>query len=216
MRQDHAGPADGGWSPQPAGHRPPCGYQLGGECGGRHVDIEELYNSVGTYKFGKLSLAELTQSCHAIKGPGVGAPDHAPQIAHAIRFTVDCTTDDFIWPARHEAGVSDPDCPPMGARFRLAADYDLSGFSPKARVILRAMKRYGLLLADNGSNWYFQGTSEDGWDTDMLDELKSIPAGAFEAVDASSLMSMRSHTQPGCARKRRSSYVPVLVRRKTR
>ena len=112
----------------------------------------------------------------------------AGEIAHAIRFTVDCTTDDFIWPARHEAGVSDPDCPPMGARFRLAADYDLSGFSPKARVILRAMKRYGLLLADNGSNWYFQGTVDRHWRNGLLDQLKAVPASAFEAVDERACM----------------------------
>jgi hypothetical protein len=112
----------------------------------------------------------------------------AGEIAHAIRFTVDCTTDDFIWPARHEAGVSDPDCPPMGARFRLAAGYDLSGFSPKARVILRAMKRYGLLLADNGSDWYFQGTVDRHWRNGLLDQLKAVPASAFEAVDEGACM----------------------------
>jgi hypothetical protein len=109
-------------------------------------------------------------------------------IAHAIRFTVGCTTDDFIWPARHEAGVSDPDCPPMGARFRLRSDVDLSGFSPKATVILRAMQRYGLLLADNGSDWYFQGTVDAHWRDGLLDQLKSVPASAFEAVDESACM----------------------------
>jgi hypothetical protein len=109
-------------------------------------------------------------------------------IAHAIRFTVDCTTDDFLWPARHEAGVSDPDCPPMGARFRLRSDFDLTGFSPKATVILRAMQRYGLLLADNGSDWYFQGTIDGHWRNGLLDQLKSVPASSFEAVDESACM----------------------------
>jgi hypothetical protein len=112
----------------------------------------------------------------------------AGAIAHAIRFTVDCTTDDFIWPARHEAGVSDPDCPPMGARFRLRSDFDLTGFSPKATVILRAMQRYGLLLADNGSDWYFQGTVDAHWRNGLLDQLKTVPASAFEAVDESACM----------------------------
>jgi len=74
----------------------------------------------------------------------------------------------------------------MGARFRLKASCDLSGFSPKARVILRAMKRYGLILADNGPNWYFQGTQGPRGTNHVLDELKTVPASAFEAVDTSS------------------------------
>jgi hypothetical protein len=122
----------------------------------------------------------------------------AGEIPHAIRFTVDCTTDDFIWPARHEAGVSDPDCPPMGARFRLRSDFDLSGFSPKAKVILRAMKRYGLLLADNGSDWYFQGTVDGHWRNALLDQLKSVPASAFEAVDESACMVDRDSGKADC------------------
>jgi hypothetical protein len=63
----------------------------------------------------------------------------------------------------------------------------MSGFRQDTRVVLRAMKRYGLVLADNGSPWYFQGTSEKGWPSGMLDELKTIPARAFVAVDTSSL-----------------------------
>ena len=110
------------------------------------------------------------------------------RIAHAIRFTVSCTHDSYVWPARHEAGVNDPDCSPMGARFRLRSNFDLSDFSPKARVILRAMKRYGLILADNGSNWYFQGTRDGLWRNRLLDQLKSVPASAFEAVDVSACM----------------------------
>jgi hypothetical protein len=109
-------------------------------------------------------------------------------IDHAIRFTVSCTTDAYVWPARHEAGVNDPDCPPMGARFRLKASFDLDGFSPRARTILRAMQTYGLMLADNGSNWYFQGTRDGQWRNDLLDQLKTVPASAFEAVDVSACM----------------------------
>jgi hypothetical protein len=112
----------------------------------------------------------------------------AGEIAHAIRFTFACTTDAYVWPARHQAGVDDPDCPPMGARFRLKAGFDLSGFSPKARVILRAMQRYGMIVADNGSDWYFQGARDRHWRNALLDELKTIPAGSFEAVDASGCM----------------------------
>ncbi len=110
-------------------------------------------------------------------------------ITHAIRLTAQSTDTSFIWPARHDAGTSsDPSLPPMGARFRLKASYDISGFSPQARVVLRAMQHYGLILADNGSNWYFGGTADQNWPIALVDELKQIPAGAFEAVDESSLM----------------------------
>jgi hypothetical protein len=112
----------------------------------------------------------------------------AGSIRHAIRFTVSCTTDAYVWPARHEAGVNDPECPPMGARFRLTADFGLDGFGPRARTILRAMQRYGLMVADNGSNWYFQGTRDRHWRNHLLDQLKTVPASAFEAVDVSGCM----------------------------
>ena len=82
-------------------------------------------------------------------------------ITHAIRMTAEATDTSYLWPARHEAGTSsNPDLPPMGARFRLKASYDISGYSPQAQVVLRAMQHYGLILADNGSNWYFGGTAD--------------------------------------------------------
>ncbi|HET7488619.1 MAG TPA: hypothetical protein VFJ85_11870 [Acidimicrobiales bacterium] len=110
-------------------------------------------------------------------------------VDHAIRMTAQRTDRSYVWPARHQAGAArDPSLPPMGARFRLKGAFSLAGFRPDTQAVLRAMQHYGLILADNGSNWYFTGTSEDGWDPAMLDELKTIPAGAFEAVDASSLM----------------------------
>ncbi|HEY8019127.1 MAG TPA: hypothetical protein VIG53_06475 [Actinomycetota bacterium] len=109
----------------------------------------------------------------------------AGEVDHAIRFTVDCTSRSFLWPARHQAGSSDGRCPPMGARFRLKRGFSLAGFSDDAKVILRGMKRYGLVLADNGSDWYFQGTVDPGWTNGLLDQLKTIPAGAFVAVDIS-------------------------------
>ncbi len=109
----------------------------------------------------------------------------AGHIDHAIRFTVDCTTTAYIWPARHQAGVSDSHCPPMGARFRLRSGFDISGFSADAQVILRAMQRYGMIVADNGTNWYFQGTVDPGWTNGLLDQLKTVPAKAFAAVDES-------------------------------
>jgi hypothetical protein len=110
-------------------------------------------------------------------------------VTHAIRFTTDITDRRHIWPARHDAGsVSNRAYPPMGARFRLRASYPLRGLRPDTKVVLRAMKHYGLVLADNGSPWYFQGVSQKGWPIGMLDQLKQIPARAFVAVNTRSLM----------------------------
>lgn len=123
--------------------------------------------------------------------PGLLRQDEvaAGHVGHAIRMTVQATDKSFIWPARHQAGsVTDPNYAPMGARFRLKASVDISRFSRNSQVVLTAMKDYGLIVADNGSNWYFQGAAEPGWDNTMLDELKSIPAGDFEAVNTSSLI----------------------------
>ncbi|HTZ07469.1 MAG TPA: hypothetical protein VMB72_00260, partial [Acidimicrobiales bacterium] len=84
---------------------------------------------------------------------------------HAIRFTARCTEQAYLWPARHEAGQDDPSCPPMGARFRLDAGFTLpaSQCSAMCQTVLETMKTYGLILADNGSNWYFQGTADTRW-----------------------------------------------------
>ncbi len=106
-------------------------------------------------------------------------------IDHAIRFTAELTRDEHLWPARHDAGSANDGYPPMGARFRLVDDYDISDYSRKAQVILQAMKTYGMILADNGSNWYFQGAVDDRWRNSLLDQLKQVPASAFEAVDVS-------------------------------
>ncbi|TMK50895.1 MAG: hypothetical protein E6G59_09420 [Actinobacteria bacterium] len=104
-------------------------------------------------------------------------------------MTAQQTDRSYIWPARHQAGAANnANLPPMGARFRLKAGYDISPFRADTQTILRAMKKYGLIVADNGSNWYFQGNAENGWNTSMLDQLKTVPASAFEAVDESSLM----------------------------
>ena len=109
---------------------------------------------------------------------------------HAIRFTAQCTQQSYLWPARHEAGQANGDCPPMGARFRLNASFTLPASSCAAfcQTVLRTMKTYGLILADNGSNWYFQGTADRRWTYTDVDQLKAIPASAFVAVDESCLM----------------------------
>jgi hypothetical protein len=117
----------------------------------------------------------------------------ARAVDHAIRFTTNVTDRRYLWPARHQAGaVDDPRFPPMGARFRLKASYRIAAsLRPDTKAVLRAMKRYGLVLADNGSPWYFQGTADERWPEGLLDELKQVPASAFEAVDTSSLMISR-------------------------
>ena len=76
----------------------------------------------------------------------------------------------------------------MGARFRLRKGFSLNGFSPAAQVILKAMKHYGMIIADNGSDWYFQGTMDSRWTNALLDQLKTVPASAFVAVDESACM----------------------------
>jgi hypothetical protein len=110
-------------------------------------------------------------------------------IDHAIRFTVDETQMSYIWPARHQAGgTNDPNVPPMGLRVRLKAGYDISGFSAQMRVILQAMKDYGMFVADNGSSWYVTGAPDERWDNDMLHTLDVLEGSDFEAVDESGLM----------------------------
>ncbi len=113
----------------------------------------------------------------------------AGEIAHAVRFTVPDTQRAYLWPARHFASdEGDPAYPPMGARFRLRADVDIDGYSPDVQVILRALQRYGMFLADNGSAWYLSGVPDEGWDNDMLRELLEVTGSDLEAVDVSSLM----------------------------
>jgi hypothetical protein len=113
----------------------------------------------------------------------------ALNIGHAIRFTTPVIDNTFTWPARHKAGsVNDRNYPPMGARFRIKSSYVIkSTLRPETKAILRAMKKYGIVLSDAGSPWFFQGASDTRWNQQMLDELKKIPASAFEAVNTSSL-----------------------------
>jgi hypothetical protein len=105
------------------------------------------------------------------------------QLDHAIRVTFDSTRNAWVHPASHCAGdTSDPNAPAMGTRLRLKASYGLGGFSGGAKVIAEAMKRYGLIVADNGSNWYLSGSSDRRWDDENLDQLKRIPGDAFQVV----------------------------------
>ncbi len=111
------------------------------------------------------------------------------EIRHAVRFTAPDTRRAYIWPARHYASdLTGSQYPPMGQRFRLKASFDISGYSPQIQVILRALKKYGMILADNGSAWYVSGEHDPRWDDDLLGELKQLRGSDFEAVDVSSLM----------------------------
>jgi hypothetical protein len=106
------------------------------------------------------------------------------EITHAIRFTVRCTSDSHVPPATHDAvpgGCNPSNAPPMGQRVRLKADFDISSYSADAQVFLRAFKKYGMILADNGSNFYFQSEDHPDW-PDGINDLKRVPANAFEAV----------------------------------
>ena len=121
----------------------------------------------------------------------------AGHVDHAMRFTTNVTDRTYVWPARHSAGsVSDHAYPPMGARFRLKASFPISSFSKQEQVVLRAMKTYGLVLADNGSPWFFQGTSDTRWASTFVSDLARVPASAFEAVDTARL---RISTSSGAA-----------------
>jgi len=114
----------------------------------------------------------------------------AGQIRHAIRFTASATNS-YIWPARHLTSGSPSvltSTPPMGARFRLKTAYNITGFAPEMQVILQAMKTYGIILADNGSDWYVSGAPDERWDNDMLHTLDVLSGNDFEAVDESGLM----------------------------
>jgi hypothetical protein len=113
----------------------------------------------------------------------------AGEIRHALRFTAPTTRRAFVWPARHFASsATDLRLPAMGQRFRLRGDFDLSGFSPRNRVILEALQRYGMMLADNGSAWFLSGVPDERWDNDELRQLRQVRGSDFEAVDVSSLL----------------------------
>jgi hypothetical protein len=104
-------------------------------------------------------------------------------IDHALRFTVSRSQRGYIHPATHQAGSStDPNVAPMGARFRLKANFDISRFTGTSRVVLECLRRYGMFVADNGSNWFISGATDARWNDDDLNQLKTVPGSAFEVV----------------------------------
>ena len=117
--------------------------------------------------------------------PGLARYDEVKRghIDHALRFTAERTRRAFVWPARHFASDSiDPNLPAMGQRLRLKRGYDISRFPHQARIVLRALKRYGMILADNGSSWYVSGAPDPRWSNDQLHTLGGVPGRAFEVV----------------------------------
>jgi hypothetical protein len=209
---DYADESDSG--PYPV---PPEALIEGGpqSTGDRHVLVidkdncllYELYSSYpqanGTWQAGSGAIFDLRS--HALRPatwtsadaaglpilPGLVRYDEVAsgEIRHAIRFTAPQTRRAFIWPARHYASsLTGQQYPPMGQRFRLKANYDISGFSGDVQVILRALKKYGMILADNGSSWFISGVPDPRWNNDLLHELSRVSGSAFEAIDESSLM----------------------------
>jgi hypothetical protein len=122
--------------------------------------------------------------------PGLARYDEvaAGAIDHALRFTAPRTRDTYIYPARHDASSSsDASLPPMGLRVRLKASFDTAGFPPQTRVVLQALKLYGMILADNGSPWYISGAPDPRWSNDDLHSLGRLTGADFQVVDTSHL-----------------------------
>ena len=183
-----------------------------------HCKLYELFaaspNGDGTWHAGSGAIFDLNS--HVLRPAGWTSADAAGlpilpglvrkaevdsgHIQHALRFTADDTRDTYIWPARHYASdLTSQTIPPMGQRFRLKATFDISGYPAPIQVILLAMKQYGIILADNGSDWYINGVPDSNWDDDMLvGELGSVKGSDFEAVNVSSLM-LSPRTQVRCA-----------------
>jgi PKD repeat protein len=209
---DYAGESDAGPYPIPAN---PLIEGGGGSDGDRHLlviqqDEKKLYElyaaekqpdgswHAGSGAIFNLSGYELrpagwtsTDAAGLAVLPGLVRYDEvaAGKITHAIRFTAPGTQEAYIWPARHFASsITDPRYPPMGQRFRLKATFNTSGYPAQARVILEGLKKYGMILSDNGGAWYITGAPDDRWDNDALHTLQQVKGSDFEAVNESSLM----------------------------
>jgi hypothetical protein len=124
--------------------------------------------------------------------PGLARYDEVVErgeIGHALRFTVRRSQRGYILPATHFASRrDDPNLPPMGLRLRLKADYDVSGFPAEAQVILKALKKYGMIVADNGGDWFISGAPDPRWDDEALSTLKSVKGVHFEVVDTGPIL----------------------------
>ena len=122
--------------------------------------------------------------------PGLARYDEVARgrIDHALRFTVSRTRRAYVWPARHVASSeTDPSLPPMGLRLRLKQSFDVTGFPRQSRIVLRALKTYGMVVADNGSDWFVSGAPDPRWNNDDLHSLGRVPGSAFEVVDPAAI-----------------------------
>ncbi len=209
---DYADESDPGPYPIPA--NPPI-EGGSGSTGDRHVLLVDTSNCIlyelyaaypqpdGTWQAGSGAIFDLKGNQLRPQGwtsadaaglpilPGLVRYDEvlAGEINHAIRFTVQATQKAYLWPARHYASSNtSTSVPPMGARFRLKSAFNVSGFPPEVQVVLNAMKKYGIIVADNGSNWFVSGVPDERWNNDNLATLHNIPGSNFEAVDESGLM----------------------------
>jgi hypothetical protein len=168
----------------------------------RLYELFALRKSGGKWRAGSGAIWSLTSNALRPEGwtsadaaglailPGLARYDEAAKglIDHALRFTVSRTRRAYVYPARHFASSStDPSLPPMGLRLRLKASFDTSRYPPQARVVLEALKQYGMLVADNGSDWYVSGAPDPGWDNGQLHTLGNVKGDAFEVVDTSPL-----------------------------
>jgi hypothetical protein len=168
----------------------------------RLYELYALYPTSGGWKAGSGAIWNLRSNAVRPAGwtsadaaglpifPGLARYDEVARgvIDHALRFTVERTRRAYVYPARHYASSSDdPSLPPMGLRVRLKASVDISGFPRQARIVLQALKTYGMIVADNGSNWYISGSPNPGWSNDDLHTIGRITGSDFEVVDTSSL-----------------------------
>jgi len=166
-------------------------------------ELYAAYPQTSSWKAGSGAIFNLTSNALRTAGwtstdaaglpvlPGLVRYDEvaAGAINHALRFTVPTTQKAYVWPARHYASnTTNTSYPPMGQRFRLKASFDISSYPADVQVILTALKKYGMMVADNGSAWYVSGAPDSRWNNTTLHTLSSVPGSAFEAVDVSSLM----------------------------
>jgi hypothetical protein len=209
---DYADESDGGPYPIPKGVPIEGGRQSDGDrhaliVDRAHCKLYELYalrpqNGGRSWHAGSGAIWSLRSNRLRPKGwtsadaaglpilPGLARYDEVKrgEIRHALRFTVSRTRRAYVYPARHFASSeTDPSLPPMGLRLRLKAGFDVSKYPRQSRIVLRALKRYGMIVADNGSDWYVSGAPSRGWDNDDLHSLGGVKGSAFEVVDTSSL-----------------------------
>jgi len=170
--------------------------------------LYEFYGSTsnGGASWNTGTAARWTLSSNALRPEGWQSGDHAGlpflvgllrwdevasgEIDHAIRFTSSSVSNTYLWPARYgqDTAPADPSRPPFGARFRLKASFDISGYDPRTQVVLRALKKYGLVLSSQGGSWFLQGASDPGWADVVISQLQGITGNNFEAVDTAPLM----------------------------